>query len=271
MFFGRTLFALAGIASTVNALGINCQGSGLCASNKGLLGNLLGQIKAMDQSQTFSDGQHIACTESSVTIGNPSLCIFYQKTGRTFTVAQTVWYVQSLMDHGCTACGSIPVDDGNNVDNGELTANMVTNAKRRDTGMVKTVRKRHGSESHAVGKMETVSKLSKRLGINCRGSSTCSVGGVANLPAGHIDDLKNTIAGQGDGVWGNGQQIGCVAHVTGKICAFYQNVGDRTFTTQQTLMYLDWLTDHGCTVCGSVPTDDGNNVDNGELTVNYVS
>ncbi|KAL7809321.1 killer toxin Kp4/SMK [Trichoderma aethiopicum] len=264
MFFGKTLFAAAGIASTVNALGINCQGSGLCVGNKGLLGTVLGQVKAMDQSKTFSDGEHIACAESSVSIGDPSLCLFYQKTGRTFTVAQTIWYVQALMDHGCTACGSIPVDDGNNVDNGELTANMVTNAKRRDTGMVKVVRK-------AEGKTENVSKLSKRLGINCRGSSTCGVGGVANLPAGHIDDLKDAIAGQGDGVWGNGQQIGCVPHVTGRLCAFYQNVGDRTFTTQQTLTYLDWLMDHGCTVCGSVPTDDGNNVDNGELTVNYVA
>ncbi|EGR50067.1 uncharacterized protein TRIREDRAFT_3043 [Trichoderma reesei QM6a] len=264
MFFGKALFAAASVASVVNALGINCQGSGLCTGNKGALGNLLGQVKALDQSKTFSDGEQIACVESSVSIGNPSLCLFYQKTGRTFTVAQTVWYVQALIDHGCQACGSIPVDDGNNVDNGELTANMVAKFRRRDTGMVKVVRK-------AEGQTENVSKLSKRLGINCRGSSTCGVGGVANLPAGHIDDLKDVIAGQGDGVWGNGQQIGCVAHVTGRLCAFYQNVGDRTFTTQQTLMYLDWLTDHGCTVCGSVPTDDGNNVDNGELTVNYVA
>ncbi|KAL6859421.1 killer toxin [Trichoderma novae-zelandiae] len=271
MFFGKALLAVASVASTVNALGINCQGSGLCTSNKGLLGTLLGQLKAMDQSQSFSDGEQVACAESSVTIGQPSLCVFYQKTGRTFTVAQTVWYVQALLDHGCGACGSVPVDEGNNVDNGELTANMVTNAKRHDTGMVKAVRKRHGSEYHAVDKTAAVSKLSKRLGINCNGSSTCGVGGIANTPAGHIDDLKDAIAGAGDGVWSNGQQIGCVPHATGRLCAFYQNVGDRTFTTQQTLMYLDWLTDHGCTVCGSVPTDDGNNVDNGELTVNFVA
>jgi hypothetical protein len=47
--------------------------------------------------------------------------------------------------------------------------------------------------------------------------------------------------------------------------------GGRSFTKAQTLWYIDALKDHGCTVCGSCPTDDGNNVNNGELTVNYVA
>ncbi|KAL7950952.1 hypothetical protein V8C42DRAFT_359705 [Trichoderma barbatum] len=39
----------------------------------------------------------------------------------------------------------------------------------------------------------------------------------------------------------------------------------------QTLTYMQWLLDHGCRVCGGVPTDAGNNVANGQLTVNYVA
>lgn len=103
-----TLLSLAttAVAST-SALGINCRGSGLCASNKGLLGEAQAQLRGMDQNQKFSDGQHVTCVKSSVTIGNPSLCIFYQKTnGRSWTVGQTVNYVQALLDHGCGACGS---------------------------------------------------------------------------------------------------------------------------------------------------------------------
>jgi hypothetical protein len=280
MYFSNSLLALASAASAVTALGINCQGSGLCASNDGILNTALGQLRGMDQNQQFSDGQHIVCVESPVTITNPSLCLFYQMTGRSWTVSQTVWFVQSLLDHGCGACGSIPTDSGNDVNNGELTANMVTDARRdlkaisdvpRDMGMVKVMKKSaKPAVKQAVNRREPVMKLSKRLGINCEGSSTCGVGGAAGTPAGTIDDLRNSIAGGPDGAWGNGQQVGCIAHATGRLCAFYQNIGDRTFNQAQTLMYLQWLLDHSCRVCGSVPTDDGNDVNNGELTVNYV-
>ncbi|KAF3056905.1 hypothetical protein CFAM422_012571 [Trichoderma lentiforme] len=266
-----SLLALASTISVASTLGINCQGSGLCVGNGGSLGEVLGILRGMDPNQQFSDGQQIACVESPNTVGNPSLCVFYQKTGRTFTVDQNIWYVQALIDHGCGACGSVPVDEGNDVNNGELTANMVTNA-RRGMDMVKVIA---NSEKRAIERAETkaegVSKLSKRLGINCNGSSSCGVGGIAGTERGTIDDLRNTVAGGDDGLWGEGQQIACISHATGRLCAFYQNVGDRTFNKDQTLMYMQWLLDHGCDVCGSVPTDDGNDVNNGELTVNFVA
>lgn len=280
MFFSNSLLALASAASTAGALGINCQGSGLCASNNGILENAFGILRGMDPSQQFSDGQHIACVESPVTIGNPSLCLFYQRTGRTWTVDQTIWFVQSLIDHGCGACGSIPVDDGNDVNNGELTANMVTDARRdievtsnarRGMDMVKVVAKSEKPViKQALSKRENA-KLLKRLGINCQGSSTCGVGGIGGTDRGTIDDLRNSIAGGDDGQWGDGQHVGCISHATGRLCAFYQNVGSRLFNKDQTLTYLQWLLDHGCEVCGSVPTDDGNDVNNGELTVNFVA
>ncbi|KAL6695665.1 killer toxin Kp4/SMK [Trichoderma pleuroticola] len=263
MKFGNTLFTIASAITAVNATGINCNGSGLCSGNKGLLSEAIGELRGMDQGQTFSDGQHITCVESAVTIGTPSLCIFYQKTGRQWSVGQTVNFVQSLLNHGCAACGSVPVDPGNNVNNGELTANMVTNAKRH----VKVER-----APEPVSKAEGASEiLARSLGINCRGSSSCGVGGIANSPKGTLSNVFDAVNSGPEGNWGNGQQIACVGLATGRLCAFYQNVGNRVFSKGQTLNYLNQLLGHGCRVCGSVPTDSGNNVDNGELTVNFVA
>lgn len=274
----NTFFALAAaLAGTSSALGINCRGSGLCASNKGLLGQAQGQLRGMDQNQQFSDGQHITCVKSSVTIGNPSLCLFYQNTGgRKWTVGQTVNFVQDLINHGCGACGSVPTDPGNDVKNGQLTANMVTNA-RRSPDMANKMAKREEvreekREAQPVSAAEDSTALLERaLGINCRGSSTCGVGGIGHTPAGTLEQVRDAVAAGPDGSWTNGQQIACVPHVTGRLCAFYQNIGGRSFNKQQSVTFLDQLRDHGCRNCGSIPTDPGNNVGNGQLTVNFVS
>lgn len=272
MLLSKNLLALATYAFVgSNALGINCRGSGLCTGSKGILGQAQGQLRALDQNQQFSDGQHITCVKTS-NIGEPSLCIFYQKTnGRKWTVAQTVNYVQQLIDHRCEACGSVPTDSGNNVNNGELTANMVTNAQPG-------VDKRKEEEVPKVAVQEEYSQPTKRkeasaaaLGINCRGSSTCGVGGIGHSPAGTMEQVRDAVAVGPEGQWGNGQQIACVPHVTGRLCAFYQNIGSRTFTKGQTVTYLDQLRDHGCKNCGSIPTDSGNDVSKGELTVNFVA
>lgn len=102
------------------------------------------------------------------------------------------------------------------------------------------------------------------LGINCRGSALCSSNGAA----GNLINLKAIVDGidDRDRSYGEGQQIAC----TGSICVYYQNgVGG---TAGQASDLMQRLLDHGCTKCGSCPTDvDGNNVDDGELTVNYVS
>lgn len=117
------------MAGTSAALGINCRGSALCVGNDGLLGNAQDNLRGMDPNQRFSDGQHITCVRSSRPT-HPSLCIFYQNTGRSWTVSQTIDQVQNLIDHQCHACGSDPTDPGNDVTHGQLTANMVANARR---------------------------------------------------------------------------------------------------------------------------------------------
>ncbi|CEJ93290.1 hypothetical protein VHEMI08889 [[Torrubiella] hemipterigena] len=117
------------VAETCTALGINCRGSGLCLGNNGILGNAQNNLRAMDPNQRFTDGQHITCVRASSPT-HPFLCIFYQNTGRSWTVSQTIDHVQNLIDHECFACGSDPTDPGNDVKHGQLTANMVVNARR---------------------------------------------------------------------------------------------------------------------------------------------
>ncbi|KAG7098140.1 hypothetical protein E1B28_000110 [Marasmius oreades] len=104
--------------------------------------------------------------------------------------------------------------------------------------------------------------LAPQIGINCRGSGLCGsqTGGtlsqVLNI-ARNIDDNRQ---------YSDGQHIACVDH----LCAFYQNTG-RTNSAAFAKQLLQGLLDHGCTVCGSNPTLPGNNVNTGQLTVNYVS
>ena len=57
----------------------------------------------------------------------------------------------------------------------------------------------------------------------------------------------------------------------GYICAFYQRNGNKAQTLSDTNFFLGEIMDHGCKVCGSVPTKGGNNVDDGELTVNFIA
>lgn len=100
------------------------------------------------------------------------------------------------------------------------------------------------------------------LGINCRGSGLCPSDGAA----GNLINLKEIV----DRIqprnrnYQSGEQIAC----TGSLCAMYQNGASNT--ADATSGYLQALLDHGCKKCGSIPTQPGNNVQMGELTVNVV-
>lgn len=110
------------LSSSVSALGINCRGSGFCPSD-GAAGNLI-NLKAIvdgiqDRGRHYDTGKQIACTGS--------LCAFYQK-GASGNAGDVSRQLQQLLDHGCKKCGSVPTQPGNNVDNGELTVNIVSHA-----------------------------------------------------------------------------------------------------------------------------------------------
>lgn len=104
---------------------------------------------------------------------------------------------------------------------------------------------------------------SSALGINCRGSGFCPSDGAA----GNLINLKAIV----DGIqprnrhYNTGQQIAC----TGSLCAYYQN--GATGSAEQASGLMQALLDHGCKKCGSCPTQPGNDVSKGELTVNIVS
>ncbi|KAK3311105.1 killer toxin [Chaetomium strumarium] len=105
-----------------------------------------------------------------------------------------------------------------------------------------------------------------QLGINCRGSSNCAF--VSNQRT--ALDLANVIVDRIDvNRWyNNGEHVACSAE---GICAFLQNTGGWQGARIREL--APYIPRHGCQVCGSVPTDypRTNNVENGQLTFNYVS
>ncbi|KAL3963619.1 hypothetical protein ACCO45_000623 [Purpureocillium lilacinum] len=64
-------------------------------------------------------------------------------------------------------------------------------------------------------------------------------------------------------------QLACAQGQYSSICAFYQN--GASGTADRAAELLQGLIDHGCSECGSNPTQPGNDVSKGELTVNIVS
>ncbi|KAL3679126.1 hypothetical protein R1sor_022082 [Riccia sorocarpa] len=102
---------------------------------------------------------------------------------------------------------------------------------------------------------------SDALGINCRGSSNCAAGRAHAL-----SEINTKVQGLPDAnVYPNGQHIAC----SDNICAFLQNISG-TKTAAQIKGYVNQLLAHGCGKCGSVPTEPGNDVGTGQLTVNWI-
>lgn len=67
----------------------------------------------------------------------------------------------------------------------------------------------------------------------------------------------------------NTVQLACAQGQYSSICAFYQN--GASGTANDAAGQLQGLIDHKCSQCGSIPTQPGNDVSKGELTVNIVS
>ncbi|KAL1599530.1 hypothetical protein SLS60_007333 [Paraconiothyrium brasiliense] len=110
-----------------------------------------------------------------------------------------------------------------------------------------------------------------QLGINCRGSAMC-LGCKQPLGDGGMYDFidKNL---SDDAVFKDGQQVACkschIAQTEGS-CVFLQKMGDKTATGRQVKDAVKRLKDKGCKYCGSAPLFT-NNVNDGEVTVNYVT
>jgi cytochrome c peroxidase len=86
------------------------------------------------------------------------------------------------------------------------------------------------------------------------------------------DLIKNHLSD--DAVFHDGQQVACNSCHTAKeegLCVFPQKLGGKTVTGKQVKEAVQRLTDHGCKFCGSAPIWEGNDVNQGEITVNYVT
>ncbi|KAI5460745.1 killer toxin [Mariannaea sp. PMI_226] len=110
---------LAAVATTVNGLGINCEGSGQCgplADNNAQ--KLVNYINGIDPNRWYNNGQLIACSGF--------VCAFLQNTGGA-PGRNIKGLAHFITEHGCKNCGSVPYfyPSDNNVADGELTFNAV--------------------------------------------------------------------------------------------------------------------------------------------------
>jgi hypothetical protein len=134
---GLALLLLTALSSPVNALGINCRGSGLCSfvingaitgHEAKVLADWIQGIEAegytpvtINSDRIYKNGEQIACYIRS------SICAFLQDTPNGATGAEVRKLARFIPDHGCTVCGSVPTDfpNTNDVKKGQLTFNYV--------------------------------------------------------------------------------------------------------------------------------------------------
>lgn len=123
-----TTLAASTIASPANTgikrrvTGVNCNGSLFCDYISG--GNdaaqLAGAMNAyLNVNYKYSDGEHLACMNNG-----DNICAFLQGTGGLYG-SEIITLAQELIEHGCSACGSQPVEDNNSNVAGMLTFNFV--------------------------------------------------------------------------------------------------------------------------------------------------
>lgn len=110
------------------ALGINCRGSAQCNLSPAIpdaaLDEILGYANSLDPNRWYENGNHIICVNKGSTFDG--VCVFLQDTQGEHGY-QIKPLLQSLRDHGCKACGSVPVvfPSSNDPSSGILTVNYV--------------------------------------------------------------------------------------------------------------------------------------------------
>lgn len=133
MFITRFIAALGLLLTAVSsagALGINCQGDGNCFN-----GNQLQQFynlaDGLQQGRFYQNDERIMCQPYSGLAGG-AFCLFLSGTGFGAPASSFKTLIKDLMDHGCQACGSIPLffPDGDNSPNrGVLKSDWVSGSK----------------------------------------------------------------------------------------------------------------------------------------------
>ncbi|KFY39723.1 hypothetical protein V495_05761 [Pseudogymnoascus sp. VKM F-4514 (FW-929)] len=123
----KILLSVAIMASTIAAEGINCHGSANCDTEPEQLSlsTLVDLVKGADDNRWYNNGEKIACMWENFFSG--AFCAFWQGSNGN-SGRESKLYIQSLSDHGCGLCGSIPYGfpTTNDINNGYLTVNFVT-------------------------------------------------------------------------------------------------------------------------------------------------
>jgi hypothetical protein len=132
--FITTALLAAAVIGCVAGEGINCEGSGWCASaNSNVAQDLSNLLQGVDPNRWYNNGEWIGCVQSDGSFGVPDasgnvgFCAFLQNSGGDWgSVIKSL--APDIPGHGCRVCGSVPLSfpGDNNVNDGELTFNMVT-------------------------------------------------------------------------------------------------------------------------------------------------
>ncbi|KAL6711825.1 hypothetical protein ACN47E_002868 [Coniothyrium glycines] len=280
-------------------LGINCRGSGRCASCSVNINEIRASVNTINDATQFSNGQLIACNlcQHCSNCGGSwqqGLCAFAQnmKADEKISAKRVKEQLKATADHGCNRCGSSPIHPGNDVSTGQVTVNYVSEnhgcdgvcasssfLNPADMALVNV------ASSH-VDPLPIAPATSPRshdpasarglLGINCKGSSrcgSCADASLAELVA--IVDRMGDFRSYGPGekiacAWCRIQDQGRVWPKPSSLCVFAQGIGSGRITLARVKVLMHKLRDNNCEKCGSVPIYDGGDGGQGELTVNFV-
>ncbi|KAH3966747.1 hypothetical protein HBH96_182620 [Parastagonospora nodorum] len=292
------------------AKGVSCDGNfgcegGYCPPNSTTILNLVDQI---DDNKEFKNYVLIACARCATEAERPAdykqgICAYATKLkpGTTVTGKVVKASIEALVKHGCERCGSVPVVPGAKDDtDGNVQINFTRGAC--ETGLCQ------GKSASAVASegdsapssedeptnpayvsSETVPGISLRsdspdgiaspdnvlLGLNCRGSGMCN-DLCFRKSIMELDIIMQNLHPDHHNNYKNGEQIACrrckLQKDTGSaICAFPQNLPEGAdLDYDEIKAAMKAIVDHGCKFCGSSPVYRGNDVNKGELTVNYV-
>ncbi|KAM4062184.1 kp4 domain-containing protein [Hirsutella rhossiliensis] len=120
----------------------------------------------------------------------------------------------------------------------------------------------------SLAALATLIASAAALGINCRGSDACPLND-AKLSEILVQVKQLQAQGKGTHHYKPGVQLACAQGKHASMCASYQRGAGGS--ADRAVELIQGLIDHKCQQCGSIPTQPGNDVSKGELTVNIVS
>ena len=120
------LFVVAVLSPLASSLGINCKGSRVCGNTPNVAQRLTHLIDNIDVNRQYQDREEIACVSNELDGKETSFCAFLRGTGGASGQKIQV-LARALRDHGCYACGSVPISwpSNQNVKQGALVYDHV--------------------------------------------------------------------------------------------------------------------------------------------------